>query len=64
MADHCNNVSRLCGMSCEAVGLAALGRLIGLTHDLGNADDEWQKYLDKPNGGEKLEHSAAGAYLT
>ncbi len=65
LREHCENVSRLCGENLAAAGLDAVGRLVGLAHDLGKAKSEFQSYIARAARGESVEkgsvvHSIAG----
>lgn len=65
LREHCENVSRLCGENLAAAGLDAVGKLIGLVHDLGKAKPEFQNYIERAARGENVErgsviHSTAG----
>lgn len=70
LRDHSENVSRLCGENLAPVGLDAVGRLVGLVHDLGKAKPDFQTYIERAARGERVErgsvvHSTAGmCYLT
>ena len=41
LSSHCRNVAALCSRGAEIVGLSKLAELIGLTHDMGKATDEF-----------------------
>lgn len=45
LSAHCRNVAALCSRGAEIVGLSKLAELIGLTHDMGKATDEFADYL-------------------
>ena len=65
LREHSENVSRLCGENLAPVGLDAVGRLVGLVHDLGKAKPEFQTYIESVARGENVEkgsviHSTAG----
>ena len=45
LSSHCRNVAALCSRGAEIVGLSKLAELIGLTHDMGKATDEFEDYL-------------------
>lgn len=45
LSSHCRNVAALCSRGAEIVGLSRLAELIGLTHDMGKATDEFADYL-------------------
>ena len=45
LSSHCRNVAALCSRGAEIVGLSKLAELIGLTHDMGKATDEFADYL-------------------
>ena len=65
LREHSENVSRLCGENLASVGLDAVGRFVGLVHDLGKAKPEFQTYIEKVARGETVErgsvvHSTAG----
>lgn len=65
LREHSENVSRLCGENLASVGLDAIGKFVGLVHDLGKAKPEFQTYIEKVARGEIVErgsvvHSTAG----
>lgn len=65
LREHSENVSRLCGENLVPVGLDAVGKLVGLVHDLGKAKPEFQIYIERVARGENVEkgsviHSTAG----
>lgn len=45
LSAHCRNVAALCSRGAEIAGLSRLAELIGLTHDMGKATDEFADYL-------------------
>lgn len=45
LSSHCRNVAALCSRGAEIAGLSRLAELIGLTHDMGKATDEFEDYL-------------------
>ena len=45
LSSHCRNVAALCSRGAEIAGLSRLAELIGLTHDMGKATDEFADYL-------------------
>lgn len=65
LREHSENVSRLCGENLAPVGLDAVGKLIGLVHDIGKAKAQFQNYIEKAALGENVErgsviHSTTG----
>lgn len=62
---HCRNVAALCSRGAEIVGLSRLAELIGLTHDMGKATDEFADYLRAAFRGGKAKsphhHAPTGA---
>lgn len=78
LADHLAGVSVLAGRFAKKVGLAELGEVLGLVHDVGKASKEFDQYIRSATGliepdqdeyvdfGEargKVDHSTAGAQL-
>ena len=65
LSAHCRNVAALCSRGAEIVGLSKLARLIGLTHDMGKATDEFEDYLRAAFRGGKAKsphhHAPTGA---
>lgn len=45
LIDHLQTVARLCQESAAKFGFGDLGTVLGLAHDLGKADDRFQRYL-------------------
>ena len=76
LIDHLTQTSQLAGRFAAKVGLAEIGKIMGLLHDLGKASSEFQGYLRSKQGlispdedgyidaqrGE-VDHSTAGAQL-
>lgn len=75
---HLLETSQLAESFAAKVGLAELGRVLGLLHDFGKASDQYQKYLASADGRinpdedeyvdakaqkGKIDHSTAGAQL-
>lgn len=46
LAEHTENVAKLCSQSCAKIGLPHLGYLIGLLHDMGKANTRFATYLE------------------
>ena len=44
LREHSRNVADFCGDACRDLGLFALGKLVGLLHDMGKAAAEFQNY--------------------
>lgn len=65
LSSHCRNVAALCSRGAEIVGLSKLAELIGLTHDMGKATDEFGDYLRAAFRGDKANsphhHAPTGA---
>lgn len=65
LSSHCRNVAALCSRGAEIVGLSRLAELIGLTHDMGKATDEFADYLRAAFRGGKAKsphhHAPTGA---
>lgn len=63
LREHSRNVADFCGDACRDLGLFALGKLVGLLHDMGKAAAEFQKYLERGDPSERgrINHSACGA---
>lgn len=72
LAEHLEEVARLCGIHASAFNAADWGWLAGICHDLGKASEEFQAYLrmssrDRENAGEetssgqRIDHSTFGA---
>ncbi len=65
LREHSENVSALCGENLAAAGLEAVGKLVGLVHDLGKAKPEFQDYIEQAARGQDVErgsvvHSTTG----
>ena len=65
LSAHCRNVAALCSRGAEIAGLSRLAELIGLTHDMGKATDEFEDYLRAAFRGGKAKsphhHAPTGA---
>ena len=46
---HCHNVSHLCAIYAQSLGLPATGELLGLLHDFGKATSVFSKYMREEN---------------
>lgn len=57
---HSKNVSKLCFLAAEKLGLSTLAKLIGLLHDFGKGTEDFQNYLRKI-GTIHPEHAGLGA---
>lgn len=58
--EHSRNVSELCFQAAERLGLSTLAGLIGLLHDYGKGNEDWQDYL-KGTGSKHPHHAGLGA---
>ncbi|MFB6355078.1 MAG: CRISPR-associated endonuclease Cas3'' [bacterium] len=58
--DHLEHTSRLTQIFGRKFQAEEIGRVIGLLHDLGKFNDEFQSYLR--NKGDSVDHKKAGAY--
>ena len=58
-AEHLNGTAERCALFAAPFGAEALGRLAGLSHDLGKYSMEFQRRLA---GGPKVDHATAGAF--
>lgn len=72
MAAHCRGVAALCAGFAEPQGLAAMGRLLGLLHDMGKLSDAFQAYMEEairrekdglPPPAPRVDHGKDGAAL-
>lgn len=63
VAEHSQNVSKLCGQYLSSVGLSNVGTLIGLLHDAGKLSKTFDDYINKRNDLSRgsIDHSYAGA---
>ena len=66
LCDHLTGVSDLAGRFAAAFGEEAMGRLLGLYHDIGKYSKEFQEYLradeaEKKRHRGRIDHSTAGA---
>lgn len=70
LIDHLENTSSLCAEFSRVFGLAKLGKILGLTHDIGKASDAFQKRIRTAGGMEAhlegktskhVDHSTAAA---
>lgn len=68
LAEHCKAVGELCAREAERVGLSALGKLIGIMHDMGKATASFAEYLrwsvmneGEPRGIYHHDHAPTGA---
>ena len=64
--DHLTGVADLAGRFAAAFGEEAMGRLLGLYHDIGKYSKEFQEYLradesEKKRRRGRIDHSTAGA---
>ena len=57
--EHLNGTAELCAGFAAAFGTEELGRLAGLSHDLGKYSDAFQRRLQ--GNSERVDHSTAGA---
>ena len=57
--EHLNGTAELCAGFAAAFGTEELGRLAGLSHDLGKYSDAFQRRLQ--GSPERVDHSTAGA---
>lgn len=60
LIDHLRGVSEQAGRFADGFGEESAGRLAGLYHDIGKYSSEFQEYLHR-SGGERVDHSTAGA---
>ena len=58
-AEHLNGTAERCALFAAPFGAEELGRLAGLSHDLGKYSMEFQRCLDN---GPKVDHATAGAF--
>ena len=58
-AEHLNGTAERCALFAAPFGAEELGRLAGLSHDLGKYSMEFQRRLA---GGPKVDHATAGAF--
>ncbi len=58
-AEHLNGTAERCALFAAPFGAEALGRLAGLSHDLGKYSMEFQRRLA---GGPEVDHATAGAF--
>ena len=66
LRDHLTGVAELAGRFAAAFGEEAMGRLLGLHHDIGKYSKEFQEYLradeeEKKRRRGRIDHSTAGA---
>ena len=66
LCDHLTGVADLAGRFAAAFGEEAMGRLLGLYHDIGKYSKEFQEYLradeaEKKRRRGRIDHSTAGA---
>lgn len=66
LRDHLTGVAELAGRFAAAFGEEAMGRLLGLYHDIGKYSKEFQEYLradeeEKKRRRGRIDHSTAGA---
>ena len=59
-AEHLNGTAERCALFAAPFGAEELGRLAGLSHDLGKYSMEFQRRLA---GGPKVDHATAGLCL-
>ncbi|MDR3355182.1 MAG: CRISPR-associated helicase Cas3' [Synergistaceae bacterium] len=50
LEEHLSGVASRCGKNAEKFGLAQLGELLGLLHDMGKYSEAFQKYIRLPDG--------------
>ena len=60
VADHLQGTAVLCGQFAAAFDAQQQGTWLGLLHDIGKYSTKFQKRLQ---GGEKVDHSTAGAQV-
>lgn len=78
LTDHLNEVAALTKKHCEKIGLGKLGEMVGLLHDLGKVNPQFQRYLfsavglidksdplylDPASSKGKIDHSTLGAQV-
>ncbi len=62
LKEHLENVSKLCGIYADKIGLKFCGEIIGYAHDIGKASTCFQNYIKGEKQMEKgPDHSTAGA---
>ena len=61
LEEHALNVSKRLSNTLAPVGLSEMGKFIGLMHDVGKAQDDWQAYIQNPaNASKHPGHSQFG----
>lgn len=63
LKDHLLNVAQIASNIGEDIGIGNLCFLLGIMHDIGKADQKFQKKLKIEHSKERVVHSTAGAYF-
>lgn len=61
LVEHLKNVAQKASSFAESFNNADWAYCAGLLHDLGKADEEWQKYIHGEKSSTGVNHSEAGA---